>query len=104
MLTDVKQTKQVTRALTNGGYQDLTKQGILPDFFPVWVNEESRLNILAWRDVRKRFRITADTACANEITVHLDGGRKMKFKEVESALYLYRLNKESSNKNSKKKN
>ena len=74
MLTDVKPSKETMRALTNGGFQDSKMRGILPGFFPVWVNEQSRLNILAWKDIRERFRITADTAVADEVIVHLDNG------------------------------
>ena len=91
MLTDIKPSKQTMRALTNGGFQDSNTKGILPGFFPVWVNKDSRLNILAWKDVRERFRITADTSNANEIVVHLNNDKEMVFKEVESGLYLYQL-------------
>ena len=101
MLTDVAEAGKTMRALTNGGHQDSTRKGILPGFFPVWVNEQSRLNILSWRDVREKFRITADTAEGNKITVHLGGGKKMVFEEVESGLYLYRMN--GKNNHSKKR-
>ena len=71
MLTDIKTTPNTMRALTNGGFQDSNMRGILPGFFPVWFNSESRLNILAWKDVREKFCITADTGAANEIVVHV---------------------------------
>ena len=71
MLTDVKDSGTTMRALTNGGYQDSTERGVLPGFFPVWVNRSSRMNILAMSDVRKKFRVTIDTGQANEIVVHL---------------------------------
>ena len=80
------------RALTNGGYQDSDHQGILPSFPPVWVNENSRVKILAWSDVRKKFRITANTKDGNQIVVHLTNGKKMIFAgEVKSGLYLHEL-------------
>ena len=46
--------------------------------------------------MRERFHITADTDQANEIVVHLGEGKEMKFKEVESGLYLYSI-KEKDN-------
>ena len=49
----------------------------------MWLNKNSRLNILAWKDVRKKFRITADTAKSNEITVHFSDGKKIIFEEVD---------------------
>ena len=67
MLTDVKKVSTTMRALTNSGYQDSDHKGILPGFSPVWVNKQSRLNILTWCDVRKKFRITADTEKNNNI-------------------------------------
>ena len=78
------------------------KKGILPGFFPVWLNEDSRIKILAWKDVREKFRITADTAKANEITVHLGGDKKMVFEEMELGLYLFGLNKQSKDKDTNK--
>ena len=76
LLTKVHNVKQKMRALTNGGFQDSSRKGTFPGFFEVWVNTSSRLNILAWKDVRRNYRITADTAVANEITVHLSEGKR----------------------------
>ena len=46
------------------------------------------VNILAWSDVRKKFRITADTSLEAAIQVHLGNGEHVKFKEFKSGLYL----------------
>ena len=46
------------------------------------------VNILAWSDIRKKYRITADTESESAIKVHMDNGKIMKFKEVSSGLYL----------------
>ena len=72
----------------NRGHQDSNKEGYFPSFFKVWFNPKPRVNILSFKDVRKRFRVTVDTAVKNAIRVHLDDGKVMKFKEVESGLYL----------------
>ena len=101
MLTDIKDTGTTMRALTNGGFQYSTEKGILPGFFPVWVNRESRMNILAWSDVRRKFRITADTEEGNHIVVHLSETNKMIFKEAGSGLYVYDLKPKGKNNKSK---
>ena len=103
LLTDVKESSKKIRALTYGGFRDSTKRGILPGFFPVWVNGDSRLNILDWKDARERYHITVDMVMiVNKVIVHLDDGRKMVFEEVNSGLYLYWMNKESKNKDTKR--
>ena len=46
------------------------------------------VNILAWSDVSKKFRITTDTSLEPAIKVHLGNGEHIKFKEFKSGLYL----------------
>ena len=71
MLVNIRNVIRVMKAITNGGHQDSKRKGILPGFFQVWVNPLLRMNVLSWKDVRKRYRIMADTAESNIITVHL---------------------------------
>ena len=66
--------------------------------FDVWYNHELMLNILYFKDVRKNFRITIDTAVENCINVHLMDGTVLRFEEVESRLYLLHSNKNTSKK------
>ena len=47
------------------------------------------VNILAWCDVRRKFRITTDTNAEAAINVHISKNHTIKFKEVESGLYIY---------------
>ena len=56
------------------------------------------LNILSFKDVRKRFKVTVDTSIENAICVHTDDGKVLKFVEVESGLYLLQNNKPDTNK------
>ena len=58
-------------------------------FFHVWYNPSSMVNILAWCDVRKKFRITTDTNIETTINVHINKNHIIKFREVESGLYIY---------------
>ena len=46
------------------------------------------VNILAWSDVRKKFRITADTKEEPTIRVHLGNGEQVTFRELKNGLYL----------------
>ena len=88
MLINVKKSKKILRAYTNGGHQDSNQEGDFPGFFKVWFNLKSRVNILSFKDVRKRFRVTVDTDIENAVYIHLDNGSVTKFKEVESGIYL----------------
>ena len=56
--------------------------------FDVWYNPESMLNILAFSDVRKHFRVTMDTSVENKIRVHTKEGHVLEFEEVKLGLYL----------------
>ena len=46
------------------------------------------VNILAWSDIRKRFRIIADTNEEPAIQVHLGNGECITFRELKNGLYL----------------
>ena len=100
MLINVRNSSKTLRAVTNGGNQDHTMKGDLPGFFTVWYNPMSKLNILAWADVRKRFRITSDTSISNSINVHVDEETVIVFDELDSGLYVWtpNINNNSTNK------
>ena len=103
MLMNVQHSNKTLRAITNGGHQDSNMKGNFPGFFPVWYNPASMLNILAWTDVRKFFRITADTLVANEINVHISDDFIMKFKELENGLFIFDGHNDSNSDTSTKK-
>ena len=56
------------------------------------------LNILSFKDVRKRFKVIVDISVENAICVHIDDGKVLKFAEVESGLYLLKNIKIETNK------
>ena len=93
MLINITSSAKTLRAYTNGGHQDSNKVGEFPGFFKVWYNPDSMLNILSFKDVRKRFKVTVYTSVENAICVHIDDGKVLKFAEVESGLYLLQNNK-----------
>ena len=96
MLLNVRKSKRVLRAYSNGGHQDSDTVGDFPGMFTVWHNPRSMLNILAFCDVRKKFRVTMDTGVDNIMYVHLPRGGTLKFEEVKSGLYLLRSNNDSN--------
>ena len=49
------------------------------------------MNILAWKDVRKKFRITADSENRSEITVHLAKDNKIIFKSQIRAFFTFMI-------------
>ena len=54
----------------------------------MWYNPDSMLNILAFSDVRKHFRVTMDTSVTDTLKVHMKEGHVLELKEVMSGLYL----------------
>ena len=56
----------------------------------MWLNKKSKFNILSWKNVRKKFRITANTDKDDSISVHLTKDRVMKFKDIKPGLYLWK--------------
>ena len=66
--------------------------GDLPDFFPVWYNKKSMINILSFTEVRKKFRLSANTDIATAMNVHLHNGFMIVFIEVALGLYILKGN------------
>ena len=60
--------------MSNGGVMVTNEEGDLPGFFTVYYNPKSLMNIIAFSDMRRRFRVTVDTSKENEILVHADEG------------------------------
>jgi Zinc knuckle len=89
MLTNIRKSGRVLRALTNGGYQDSNMVGDFPNLGEVWYNSNSIANILSLAEVRKVCRVTMDTLAEPSMHVHRLNGSVMKFVEHESGLYVY---------------
>ena len=70
-------------------------KGHYKNFFEVWFDPQSMLNILSLSQVSKRYRITMDTDSSSNIRVHLDNGTTLVFENVKAGLYL--MNDEKTN-------
>ena len=96
MLTNVRRSPHVLRAITNGGFQDSNMIGEFPNLGDVWYNRESIANILSLAEVRKVCRVTMDTTTEPAMFVHRLDGSLMKFVEHPSGLYVFSNNNSAS--------
>jgi hypothetical protein len=92
MLTNIRNSGRVLRAITNGGHQDSVLVGEFPNLGEVWFNGASIANILSLAEVCKVCRVTMDTSTEPAIVVHRVDGTVMKFVEHPSGLYIYKRN------------
>ena len=98
MLTNIRQSSQVLRAITNGGLQDSDMVGDFGNLGEVWFNQHSIANILSLVDVRKVCRVTMDTTAAElALLVHRVDGSITKFVEHSSGLYVFKGNSTNNN-------
>ncbi len=81
LLTRICRCNTPLKVFTNGGQQISTLIGEVKNFGTVWYNPHSLANILSLAQVRKRFRVTMDTAVEASISIHHLNGTVMKFTE-----------------------
>ena len=89
MLTNLRRSPHILRAITNGGHQDSHMVGDFPNLGQVWYNPKSIANILSLADVSKVCRVTMDTTEERAMCVHRLDGSLMKFVEHPSGLYVF---------------
>ena len=97
MLSNIRPSTHILRAMTNGGHQDSTMVGDFPNLGSVWFNKKSIANILSLSDVRKVCRVTMDTHEETAMCVHRLDGSIMKFVEHSSGLYVFVPNDTNQN-------
>ncbi len=88
LLTNIRTSKDVLRAVTNGGHQDSNMKGSFDGFFEVWFNPSSILNILSLSQVTERYRVIMDTFDEDAIKVKVNKKRTLTFKCVGRGLYI----------------
>ena len=96
-LSSIRRSPKHLKVYTNGGTQTSTLIGDVRNFGPVWYNPNSLANILSLAEVRKRCRVTMDTAIEPAICVHRPNGSIMKFVEFTTGLYYYDTTKVQDN-------
>lgn len=90
MLSNIRHSPHVLRAITNGGCQDSSMIGEFPNLGDVWYNRASIAIILSLSDVRKVCRVTMDTSAEAAMFVHRSDASLMKFVEHPSGLYVFK--------------
>jgi len=78
-LTNIRESKETLRAITNGGYQDSHMVGEFPNLGTMWYNQHSIANILSMQEVRRVCRVTMDTSIKPTLSVHRLDGSIMNF-------------------------
>lgn len=101
MLLNTTCSTKTLRTYTSGGHHDSNKHGDLPGSVRVWLNPSSMLNILSFKDARKRFQVIIDTMLKNAICVYTLDGSILNFKEVELGLYLLSSSNSFTKKNAR---
>ena len=89
MLTNIRPSDHVLRAVTNGGFQDSTLIGDFPNLGAVWFNPASIANILSLSHVRQVCRVTMDTSVDPSMIVHRLDGSRMIFREHACGLFVF---------------
>ncbi len=85
-VTNIRNTKETLKVLTNGGIMNSTQKCDVPYIGECWFNKESITNIIAMSNMRKKYRITMDTNKEAALIVHLPN-KTVKFKEWPNGLY-----------------
>lgn len=98
LLVNIREAEVPITGVSNGGTMVNNMEADLPGFFKVYYNEKLLLNILSFKDVRKRFRITVDTAVENVICVHISEEKVLKFVEVSNGVYMWNADNNANNK------
>jgi hypothetical protein len=84
--TNIRDSKDTLKILTNGGTLKTTQKCDVPDLRKCCFNKDSITNIIAMRDMRKKFCVTMDTKKEVAIIVHKPN-KAIKFKEWPNGLY-----------------
>ena len=87
LLRNIQKVDIPLKIYSTGGSTTTDLIGFLPGYGWVWFYEKGIANILSLSRVKKKFRVTFDSADRNEFQVHLADGRKRIFKESKKGLY-----------------
>ena len=90
MITDIRETDEPARVVTNGGSQYYDEVGTL-DLVPmdVYVNVKSLANILSLHEVTEKYRVTFDSTKSNCMWVHVGNGNVLGFQSCGKGLYYH---------------
>ena len=87
-LTNVGQASRPTLLRTNGGNINVTRQGTLPSYGTVPLDDKAMTNILSLGVVTDKYKVTMDTSKENAILVHTPQ-KVVKFARNDANLYVH---------------
>ena len=91
LVQDIKTSTTMLEMATNGGTTLSNKVAQVPGFGQVWYNEKAIANIFGLSDLKKRYRVTYDSAKEDAFLVYEDGKEILKFGATEDGLYIYEV-------------
>ena len=87
LLRNIRKAPNFLTIYSTGGPTETNLIGDLPGFGVIWFHPKGIANILSLSKVKKKFRITYDSAGSDTFDVHLDGGKVRSFIPSDSGLY-----------------
>jgi hypothetical protein len=85
-VSNIRDSEDPLSISTNGGEMSSTKKCDIAHIDDVWYNEDSMTNIIAMKDMTKKFRVTMDSKEELALLVHLPN-KIVKFKQFSNGLY-----------------
>jgi hypothetical protein len=84
---DIKESQEELILATNGGKLTTKMTATIPGYpIRVWYDPKAITNILAFHQMDKLYRITHDSKKEKAFIVHLEEGRKIKFRQAPHGL------------------
>ena len=93
LVQDIRTSSTMLEMATNGGTTLSNKVAQVPGFGQVWYNENAIANIFGLSDLKKKYRVTYDSAKEDAFIVHENGNEILKFNCTEDGLYIYEIPK-----------
>ena len=88
MLINMRKCDKPMNGASKGGVMATDREGELPGFFKLYYNPRSLMNIISFKDMIKRFKITVDTSKENIFLVYINEGKIMIFLEIGVGMYI----------------
>jgi hypothetical protein len=97
---DITESQEELILATNGGKLTTKLTATVPGYpIRVWYNPKAIANMFAFHEMEKLYRITYDSKKEKAFIVHLEEGRKIKFRQAPNGLYYHKPKELNTQKN-----
>jgi hypothetical protein len=97
---DIKESQEELILATNGGKLSTKMTATVPGYpIRVWYHPKAITNIFAFHEMEKLYRITYDSKKEKAFIVHLEEGRKIRFRQAPNGLYNHKPKELNTQKN-----